>query len=334
MASGGDGGGSIRIPASCCGLFGFKPTRGRTPTGPKLYEAWEGLAVEHALTRTVRDSAALLDATAGLDVGAPYAAPPAEGPYAEEVRRNPGALRIAFTSKPLFGAAVQPHADCLEGLHKTAHLLETLGHQVEEAAPTVDGEELAVAFVTMLAGQLANDIAESAAQVGRKAKRADFELSNWVLGMIGRAISGADYVRAVRTLQYAARRTGAFFAQYDVLLTPTLAEPPVLVGSLQPTLAEQRMLRTVSVLHAGKLITALNMIKPVALKTFAFIPYTPLFNATGQPAMSVPLHWTAQGLPIGMHFVGRFGDEATLFRLAGQLEQACPWSDRVPSLLA
>jgi amidase len=208
-----------------------------------------------------------------------------------------------------------------------------LGHQVQEAAPQVDGEELAVAFVTMLAGQLANDIAESALLVGRKPARADFELSNWVIGMIGRAISGADYVKALRTLQHAARRTGPFFEQYDVLLTPTLAQPPVPVGSLQPTPAEQRMLRTVSALHAGKLITALNMIKPVALKTFAFMPYTPLFNVTGQPAMSVPLHWTAQDLPIGMHFVGRFGDEATLFRLAGQLEQARPWSDHAPTLL-
>lgn len=333
IASGGDGGGSIRIPASCCGLFGLKPSRGRTPTGPVLYEAWEGFAVEHVLTRSVRDSAAVLDATAGADVGAPYAAPAAAGSFLAEAGRDPGRLRIALTARPLFGAAIEPAAECLAGLRATGHLLESLGHHVEYAVPEVDGEELAVAFTTMLAGHVANDIAETAALARRKPARADFELPNWVLGMIGQAISGADYVRAMRTLQRAARQTGAFFAQYDILLTPTLAQLPVAIGALQPTPAEQRLLGALAGLHAGKLITALDLVRPVAIKTFAFMPYTPLFNVTGQPAMSVPLHWTAEGLPVGMHFVGRFGEEATLFRLAGQLEAACPWRDRAPATL-
>ena len=332
MASGGDGGGSIRIPAACCGLFGFKPTRGRTPMGPRLYESWEGLVVEHVLTRSVRDSAAALDATAGADSGAPYAAPPAEGPFLDEVTHAPRPLRIAYTSKALIGAPVSLHAECARGLESTLRLLESLGHSVEEAAPEVDGEALAVAFILMLTGQVANDIAETGEAAGRKPKRGDFELITWTLGMIGRSISGADYVRGVRTLQYAARAVGRFFDDYDVLVTPTVAEPAPLAGSLQLGAADRRLLQSASSLHAGRLLVAANAIEPIALKSFAFIPYTPLFNITGQPAMSVPLHWTPEGLPVGIQFAGRFGDEATLFRLASQLEQVRPWAGHRPTL--
>ncbi len=331
IASGGDGGGSIRIPAACCGLFGFKPTRGRTPMGPRLYESWEGLVVEHVLTRSVRDSAAALDATAGTDSGAPYAAPPAEGPFLDEVTRAPRPLRIAYTSKALIGAPVNLHPECTRGLENTLRLLESLGHTVEEAAPAVDGKVLAVAFILMLTGQVANDIAEIGEAAGRKPRRSDFELITWTLGMIGRSISGADYVRGVRTLQYAARAVGRFFDDYDVLVTPTVAEPPPPAGSRQLGANDRRLLQTASSLHAGRLLVAANAIEPIALKSFSFIPYTPLFNITGQPAMSVPLHWTPEGLPVGIQFAGRFGDEATLFRLAGQLEQAQPWAGHKPT---
>lgn len=330
IASGGDGGGSIRIPAACCGLFGFKPTRGRTPMGPRLYESWEGLVVEHVLTRSVRDSAAALDATAGADSGAPYAAPPAEGRFLDEVGRAPRPLRIAYTSRALIGAPVNLHSECRRGLENTLHLLESLGHTVEEAAPQVEAEALAVAFILMLTGQVANDIAEIGEVAGRKPKRSNFELITWTLGMIGRSISGADYVRGVRTLQYAARAVGRFFDDYDVLVTPTVAEPPPPTGSLQLGANDRRLLQSASSLGAGRLLVAANAIEPIALKSFSFIPYTPLFNITGQPAMSVPLHWTPEGLPVGIQFAGRFGDEATLFRLAGQLEQARPWAGHRP----
>lgn len=332
MASGGDGGGSIRIPAACCGLFGFKPTRGRTPMGPHIYESWEGLAVEHVVTRSVRDSAAVLDATAGADTGAPYVAPPAVGPFLDEVGRASRPLRIAYTSTALIGAPVRLHPECTRGLEYTLGLLESMGHTIEEAAPKVDAELLAVAFIIMLTGQVAIDIKEISEAAGRKPKRSDFELITWTLGMIGRSISGADYVRGVRTLQYAARAVGRFFEDYDLLVTPTVAEPAPPVGSLQLGAADRRLLQSACSIGAGRLLVAANAIEPIALKSFAFMPYTPLFNITGQPAMSVPLHWTPEGLPVGIQFAGRFGDEAALFRLAGQLEQARPWVGHGPKL--
>jgi amidase len=327
MASGGDGGGSIRIPASCCGLFGFKPSRGMTPTGPDLSELWRGLAIEHAITRSVRDSAALLDATAGADPGAPYLAPPRERPFADEVTLPPGRLRIAFTHQPLFGRHV--HADCIAGVTASAKLLESLGHSVEEAAPPLDGPACAIAFVTLLAGEVRAEIEAAARFMRRKPSAGDFEPSTYSLGLLGRALSAADYANAARTLQQAARSQAPFFERYDVLLTPTLGAPPAGIGSLQPSSAEVRLMRIVNSLNAGWLLKALGVIEPLAAKSFDYVPFTPLFNATGQPAMSVPLHWNDAGLPIGMQFVTRLGHDATLFRLAAQLEQAQPWFERV-----
>ncbi|SPE19956.1 Hydrolase [Burkholderiales bacterium] len=328
MASGGDGGGSIRIPASCCGLFGLKPSRGRTPTGPDFGELWRGFAIENVVSRSVRDSAAMLDATAGADAGAPYAAPAQARPFLEEVRTDPGRLRIAFTGQPLFGRNV--HADCIAGLQATARELESLGHIVEEAAPPVDAQAYAIAFVTVLAGEVRVEIEEASRAAKMRPHASHFEAATYSLGLLGRAISAAEYVSAARTLQRAARDMAPFFERYDVLLTPTLGAPPALIGSLQPSAAELRVMRIVNALDAGWLLNALGVIKPLADKTFDYVPFTPLFNVTGQPAMSVPLHWNDAGLPVGMQFVARFGDEATLFRLAGQLEQAKPWFDRVP----
>ena len=327
MASGGDGGGSIRIPASCCGLFGLKPSRGMTPSGPEFGELWRGFAVEHAISRSVRDSAALLDATAGADPGAPYAAPQRARPFVDEVRTEPGCLRIAFTANPLFGAQV--HGDCIAGLHNTAALLESLGHHVEEATPPVDGPACALAFVTVLAAELRAEIEAVAAMFGRPPQAEDFEVASYCMGLLGKSLGAAEYAGAARTLQLAARRIAPFFEQYDVLLTPTLGAPPARTGALQPTAAELRLMRVVNAFGAGRLLKARGIVQRLADKTFDYIPFTPLFNATGQPAMSVPLHWNAAGLPVGMQFVARLGDEAMLFRLAGQLEQARPWFDRL-----
>ena len=328
LASGGDGGGSIRIPASCCGLFGLKPSRGRMPTGPAFGEIWAGWVVEHAITRSVRDSAALLDATAGADAGAPYAAPPTERPFLEEVSTEPGRLRIAFTTQPLFGRSVHP--DCVAAVKDAAALLASLGHHVEEAAPPVDRQAWAVAFVTVLAAQTRAQVQATAAAAGVKPRAADFEPATYALGLLGRAISAVRYVEAVNTLQLAARQIAPFFQRHTLLLTPTLGSPPPLIGALQPKAAELRALRAVNALGAGSLLDRLGVVGPLADQTFDFIPYTPLFNVTGQPAMSVPLQANAQGLPVGVQLVGRFGDEATLFRVAGQLERARPWFDRVP----
>ena len=328
VASGGDGGGSIRIPASCCGLFGLKPSRGMTPTGPEFGELWRGFVVEHVLSRSVRDSAALLDATAGADAGAPYAAPARSRPFLDEVRTDPGRLRIAFTRQALFGGRID--ADCIAGLEATAHLLESLGHQVEEATPPVDGEACALAFLTIIATELRSEIELIAQLAGRRPHARDFEPATYSLGLLGRATGAVEYAHAAHTLQLAARRMAPFFEQHDLLLTPTLATPPALIGALQPTAAETRAMRAVNAVHGGALLKALGVAKQLAAKTFAYMPNTALFNATGQPAMSVPLHWNAAGLPIGMQFVARLGDEATLLRLAGQLELARPWFERVP----
>ena len=328
LAGGGDGGGSIRIPASCCGVFGLKPSRGRTPTGPDAGEIWRGFVQEHVLTRSVRDSAAMLDAIAGPDVGAPYWCEAPARPFLDEVATEPGRLRVAYSSKPLLGHEVDE--ECERGMRTTAALLEELGHEVVETAPPVDRERFAVAYLTVIAGETAAAVEQASRTAGRKMSLRDFEVGTQALALLGRTYSAGQAAVALDYLQVASRRIGEFFQDHDVLLTPTLASPPVPTGSLQPTSSERRQVELVGRLNAGWLFKALGVIQALADKTFGFIPYTPVFNVTGQPAMSVPLHWSADGLPVGMHFVGRSGDEATLFRLAGQLERARPWQDRRP----
>ena len=328
LAGGGDGGGSIRIPASCCGLFGLKPTRARTPTGPDHGELWRGGVVEHVITRSVRDSAVMLDAVAGPDVGAPYAAPPPARPFAEEVGADPGQLRIAFTGNPLLGKEIDP--DCLVALADAAKLLETLGHHVEEAAPPVDRGAFSRAFVTMLTGELRADIQDAEDAMGRKATWRDMEPAAWSLGLLGQRVSAAEYASAVRYLQRSARAVGHFFEEYDILLTPTLARVPPAIGSFSRPPFERLATKVIARLNAGRLMRLLGAIELVADNSFEFTPFTPLFNVTGQPAMSVPLSRNTQGLPIGLHFAGRYADEATLIRLASQLEEACPWFDQLP----
>jgi amidase len=328
MAHGNDGAGSIRIPASCCGLFGLKPTRGRNPLGPDLGEAWHGLACDHVLTRSVRDSAAILDVTAGPDVGAPYYAPPPSRPFLDEVETEPGKLRIAYTRKPLLPGTV--HDDCIKGLEQTVNLCQSLSHEVIEATPQIDGEAFAKAFLIMACGETKADMEETEAILGRKATSKDFEPPTWTIGLLGRQIRAAEFSKAIRLLKGSARQIGRFFEEYDVLLTPTLAAPPLVTGALQPKGIEVIIMKLLGRLNAGKLINVLTKIEALADQVFEFIPYTPLFNATGQPAMSVPLYWNNEGLPIGMQFVGRYADEVTLFRLAGQLEKASPWFNRVP----
>jgi len=329
LAGGADGGGSIRIPASCCGVFGLKPTRGRTPTGPDVGDIWRGFAQEHVLTRSVRDSAAMLDAIAGPEADAPYWAPPQQRPYFQETTTEPGRLRIAFTAHPFLGQEV--HEDCRRGLENTVRLLEQLGHEVVEAAPQINREQFAIAFLMMVAAETRDEIDWAAGLAGRKASFADFEAGTSALALLGQAMSAGDYAKALNYLMTSARAANRFFEGYDVLLTPTLAQPPVLTGSLQPSGTERILIRLIGRLNAAWLLRSLGTIKPVANKTFGFMPYTPVFNVTGQPAMSVPLCWNEAGLPTGMHFAGRFGDEATLFRLAGQLERAQPWFDRAPA---
>jgi amidase len=328
IAAGGDGGGSIRIPASCCGVFGLKPTRGRTPAGPVHGEYWRGFVCEHVLTRSVRDSAAMLDAIAGPDVGAPYVAPPQAHPFLDDTVLEPGRLRIAYTATPFLGRTVSP--ECVAALESAVRLLRDLGHDVEEAAPPIDREAFSVAFLTIVAAETRADVEAAAERAGRRVSWRDFEASTFALGLVGRALRATDYARASRTLLQAARPTARFFTDFDVLVTPTLAQPPVVSGSLQPSGADRVLIDVVRRLDAAWLLQLAGAVKKLAAETFEFMPCTAVFNVTGQPAMSVPLHWNAAGLPIGIQFVGRFGDESTLFSLAGQLERARPWRDKVP----
>ena len=332
LAHGADGGGSIRIPASCCGVFGLKPTRGRNPIGPDFGELWRGLACAHVLTRSVRDSAAMLDATAGPDIGAPYYAVPPARPFLSEVGTEPVKLRIAFTSKPFLGGIVDK--DCVKGLEATARLCQDLGHEVIEAAPQIDGKAFAKAFLTIVCVEARAAIEEAEVLLNRKASFKDFEPSTWVLGLLGRQCRAPEFSRSLNLVQLTARQIGEFFRKYDVMLTPTLPMPPVVTGALQPKGSQLVAMKLLGRLNAGKLISMFSGIDVLAQHVFEFMPYTPLFNVTGQPAMSVPLYWNDEGLPIGMQFVGRYGDEATLFRLASQLEKARPWSERIPPICA
>jgi amidase len=332
VATGGDGGGSIRIPASCCGLFGFKPSRGLVPTGPVFGEVWAGFVVEHVLTRSVRDSAALLDAVAGDEPGSPYAAPRLREPCADAAARaDPGRMRIAFTLRPLFGAPGTPvAADCVDAVRATAGRLAALGHELEEAAPPIDGEACASAFVTVLAGQTAAELAWMSAFAGRPIGPADVEPATWTLALVGRALSADAYVRATGTLAEATRATGAFLERHDALLTPTLARPPIRIGELALSPAERFGAIAAGRLRAGGLLRRIGLLEQVAARTFGYMPFTPLFNVTGSPAMSLPLHATADGLPVGVQVAGALGDDARLFALAAQLERAAPWAERVP----
>jgi amidase len=309
MAHANDGGGSIRIPASCCGVFGLKPTRGRNPVGPHFGDIFSGLVAEHAVTISVRDSAALLDATAGYDPGDPYIAPVPARPFVQEVGTDPGKLRIAFSLTPPNGAPVHP--DCVTAVRDAAKLCEQLGHYVTEAAPQLHGEMLGKAFFTVWAAGCAWTIDSYSFAVGGKPNDDQIEPLSRVMIEIGRKRSAPEYLLAVQTLQIFARRIAQFMNHYDLLLTPVLAEPPVPLGTFNAT-PEDAM--------AGMKRSGL------------FSPFTAIQNMTGQPAMSVPLYWNTEGLPIGVQFAARYGDEATLFRLAAQLEAARPWANKRPAL--
>ena len=330
LAGGGDGGGSIRIPASCCGLFGLKPSRGRVPSGPDLGELWFGAVVDHVLTRSVRDSAAVLDAVSGPDLGAPSEIVRPASTFLDAAGRDPKGLRIAITSRPFLGGKVHP--DCQTALDDAGALLRSLGHHVEEAAPPIDGPAFSRAFLTMICCECATDIAAAARALGRRAVRTAFEPATWAIAMLGRSMSGLELSEALRQFAVVRRQVATFLERYDVLVTPTMALPPFPIGALQPTPGERRMLEWLGRIGSGGLLRAAGLLEQMAPEVFAAIPYTPVFSATGHPAMSVPLYWNAEGLPVGTHVVGRQGDETTLFQLAGQLERARPWADRMPAV--
>lgn len=330
IAHGGDGGGSIRIPAACCALFGLKPTRGRNPCGPDASEHWYGLAAEHVLSRSVRDSAAALDASAGPESTSPYWAPPPERPFLSEIGVPVGPLRIAFTDLPHLPSRVHP--DCREAVRETARLCEELGHRVEEASPPIDREAFGNAFFTVICSSVAAGIELSARELGRRPTRDELEVATWLAGLLGAGLSAGEGFAAIQVLQAHARAVHRFFEKYDILLTPTLGGPPLRIGELEPRGAEALAHRTIANLGLGSILRLKRVIRATVNRIFEFVPFTPLANVTGQPSMSVPLHWNGRGLPIGSLFTARFGAESTLFRLASSLEAARPWAHLRPSL--
>ena len=307
MAHGNDGGGSIRIPASCCGLFGLKTTRGRNPYGPGI----SFFAQDHALTRSVRDSAALLDAISGPVVGAPYWPPQPDRPFLHEVGADPGRLRIALVTATFTGTPLHP--DCVAAVKDTAALCQELGHKVEEATLQIDPERLVESFTAIWCGECAATIDGWARVTGCTPNPDQFELMTWGFYEIGRTANASAYILAIQEFDRMSREIAPFFERYDLMLTPTLGEPPVPLGTFDSPPD--------------------NPMKGFE-RAAEFVPYTPVANTTGQPAMSVPLYWNSEGLPIGSHFVARFGDEATLFRLAAQLEEARPWAHKRPPVSA
>lgn len=307
LAHGSDGGGSIRIPASCCGLFGLKPTRGRVPLGPAQFESWNGCSHHHALTLSVRDSAALLDATGGAELGAPFFVTPPVRPFLQEVGADPGQLRVALVVEPTNGAPLDPA--CRKAVLDAAKLCESLGHQVEEAKLPLDDAVLRAAFLSVIHVSLARVLDDGAKPLGRAVTEKDVEPITWVIAQAGRNTSSLVYSRAINTLQQAGLAVAKLMQRYDVILQPTLAKPPAALGTLSLSRSDLQ-----------------GYIKDVG----EFSPNTALYNWTGQPSMTVPLHWTAEGLPVGVMFSARFGDDATLFRLAAQLEKAKPWAGRRP----
>ncbi len=326
-AHAGDGGGSSRIAASHRGLVGLSPSRGRVTMAPFIGEAWCGFVQEHVVCRTVRDSAAFLDIEDPPTPGEPYAAPHKAGPWIDEVAREPGTLRIAFSREALFAGS--PHADCEAAVDAAATLLRSLGHEVEEATPPFPREALVRAYFQVVSAGVARMVDEVSAQYGKKPTAGDFEPATWLLARIGWANSAADLIGARWTIERAARDVAAFFERYDVFVTSTAARPPARVGELSPSSSETLQARLVGSMPVRALLDL--ALDKMAEGKLAYTPNTQLFNQTGQPAISLPLATSADGLPIGVQFVGRFGDEATLFRLAAQLEQAAPWAERRPN---
>lgn len=308
MAHANDAGGSIRIPASCCGLFGLKPTRMRNPLGPDFGTLWGGLIHEHVVTMSVRDSARLLDATSGPMAGDPYVAPSPERPFADELEREPGRLRIAYsTSSPTMQKV---HPDVIAAFEDAVKLCASLGHEVEEKPLDFPVDALG-AFVTLYGAGLPVTIAHWERVVGHPLDEAKLDPLTRKIREIGKRNDSSAALSAIALMETISRGVAAFLARHDVYLTPTLAEPPIPLGSLDAS--EENAFG--AMLRAGE-----------------FAPFTIPANITGNPAMSVPLAWNAAGLPIGIHFLGRYADEATLFRLAAQLERARPWRDRLPSM--
>jgi amidase len=312
VAHANDGGGSIRIPASHCGLVGLKPSRGRVSIGPDFGDVMSGLVSEHVVSRTVRDSAAVLDAVCGAMPGDPYVAPARERPYAQEVGADPGRLRVGLMTTPP-GGQITSHPDCVAAAQAAASKLEALGHHVERAYPkALDDAELIATFLVRWTAGIAWNLKYWEGKTGQTIQAQDVEPSTWALAEVGRSHGAAEYLRAVEYHQRVARSVAEWWQEgFDLLLTPTTAEPATPLGAFDAPPED-----------------------PVApiMRAVPLAVFTSAFNSTGQPAISLPLHWSAEGLPVGSQLVADYGREDQLIRVAAQLEAADSWTERWPAL--
>jgi amidase len=321
-----DGGGSIRIPASHGGLVGLKPTRGRVSLAPDLGESWLGFVAEGAISRSVRDTAALLDALSGHAPGDPFELAPPARPFLQEVGAPPGRLRVAFTSESFFGHGCS--AEARAAVEDAARLLASLGHEVVEARPPFERERMVLAYVHVVAASVASEVDGLARRTGRTPGWGLVEPETMGLAAAGRVLGANELVDDLDAMRVMARGVAHFLQDHDLLLTPTVAQPPVKVGALRPKPWERAALRVACATGLRAVLD--RLFEQVGDRSFDATGFTMPFNQTGQPAVSLPLHWTAAGLPLGVQLVGRLGDEASLLRVAGQLEQARPWAGRLP----
>jgi Asp-tRNA(Asn)/Glu-tRNA(Gln) amidotransferase A subunit family amidase len=304
MAHASDGGGSIRIPASHCGLFGFKPSRGRIPMGPNSLEGWMGLSCQHVISRSVRDSALLLQLTQGSEAGTRSS----PGNTFQNKTSTCRPLKIALMTNNPFGAPVHP--DCIEAVQKTAKLCESLGHRVEIAQPALAVRDMFASMGIATATGMLTQVQTREAALGRAAGQDEFETLNWRSMALAKQFTALQVFKARSVFDQAGRTLDLFLTDYDCILSPVTAAPSPLIGAMSLNQPYEDFVK-------------------VAMSAS---PFTALFNMSGHPAMSIPLHWNAQNMPIGSHFAGRYGDEDTLFSLAAQLEQAAPWKERRPQL--
>jgi amidase len=309
VAHANDGGGSIRIPASECGLVGLKPSRGRVSQGPDVGESWMGATIEHCVARTVRDSAGILDAIAGYMPGDPYTAPPPAATFASAVGAPAPRLRVGLLDHPPL-EGFDGHAECAAAVATAGRLLESLGHDVAESHPAALAEtEFQTRFITIVAAATAQTLDTWSTMLGRTVAAGELEPGNTLFAEMGRAVTAAQYLESVDWLHAYTRRMAAWWEDFDLLVSPVIAEPPPPIGWLSD---EAEGLQRV----------------------IALLQYTAQFNVTGQPAISLPLHWTADGLPVGVQFVAAYGREELLLSLAAALEEAAPWRDRRPPVHA
>jgi Asp-tRNA(Asn)/Glu-tRNA(Gln) amidotransferase A subunit family amidase len=310
LAHAGDGGGSIRVPAACCGLLGLKPTRARVPLGPAIGEGWSGLVTQLGVTMTVRDCATLLDAIAGYELGDPYVAPATRETFLSAIAKQPSKLRIAVSTD--LGTGISIHPSCIAAIMEAAKLFESLGHYVEEARPHYEAEVMTKALHTIISANSAMIFGLHAEALSRDIQREEIEPNTWLVLEESKRYSAKDYARAIFDMHAQSRFIASFFQDYDILLTPTTAQPPLALGSIKENYA-----------HVTQFYAALS----------AFAPFTSLWNQTGQPAISIPLHWTADRLPIGIQLISAFGNEALLLQLAHVVEKLKPWRKNLPPLL-